>query len=314
MSRTTAGERVKRLLALVPWVTAHSPVSVDEVCARFGITRTSLLADLAVLPYVGVPPYTPDTMIDVEIDDDLIVIRLSEPFDRPLRLTSAQALALIAAGRSIRGVQGADADDPLQRALAKLANALNVDPDQVNVALGEFHHEVLGTIVSAIHDSERIDIDYYTFSRDERSVRRIDPYQVVADQGSWYLTGWCHRSEEVRVFRVDRIASVDRVEERIDPPPADAGWDRYTPGVDEPRVTLDLAPSARWLTEQYPHDSAIELDGGILRVTLAVTARPWLERLLVTLGPAATVVEAPEQFADAASDAATRILARYGAI
>lgn len=313
MTRPSAGDRVRRLLALVPWVSANSPVPVAEVCTRFGIDRATLLSELAVLSYVGIPPYTPDTLIGVDIDDDQIVITLSEPFDRPLRLTSEQALGLIAAGRHIREVPGAAFDDPLQRGLTKLAEALEVDPDQVHVELGGARADLLDGLMAAASAGRRVEIDYYTYSRDQRSVRTIDPYQVVADQGNWYLVGWCHRSEAVRVFRVDRIAALTELDEPVEPPPDDIDWDRYRPSSDDPRVTLELAPGARWILDQYPHDEVTELDGGGARVTLAVTARPWLERLLLILGPHARVVGGDQDLHDAALTAAERVLARYGA-
>jgi hypothetical protein len=46
-------------------------------------------------------------------------------------------------------------------------------------------------------------------------------------------------------------------------------------------------------------------------VTLAVSARPWLERLLLRLGPDATVADADAELARCGPDAAARVLARY---
>jgi hypothetical protein len=53
------------------------------------------------------------------------------------------------------------------------------------------------------------------------------------------------------------------------------------------------------------------LDGGGLRVRLAVAAEAWFERLLVGLGPQARVVDAPAGLADAGRRASERILDRY---
>ena len=52
---------------------------------------------------------------------------------------------------------------------------------------------------------------------------------------------------------------------------------------------------------------------GVLRVTLGVTATPWLERILLQLGPAAQVVTLDPRLggADLAAAAADRVLARY---
>ena len=312
MSRPTAAERLRRLLAIVPWLSAHSPVGVEEVCERFDIDRRTLLADLEVLPYVGVPPYTPDTMIGVDIDDDHISVILAEPFDRPLRITPAQALALIAAGHHIPQLPGVDETDPLPRALTKLAQALDVDPEQVHIDLGGGEERVHASLLAAITQGRQVEIDHYSYGRDERSTRRVDPYQVVAEEGNLYLLGWCHRSEDTRFFRLDRIAEVTVLDEPARPPEGEVPWHRLRPPSDAPRVTLELSPAARWVAERYPHEGVDELDDGRLRVTLAVAAPAWLERLLVSLGPDARVVDGPSHLREAGHRAAARILARYG--
>ena len=54
-------------------------------------------------------------------------IRLAEYFERPLRLTPAEGLALLAAGRALLAVPGSDADGPLATALDKLDDALGAE-------------------------------------------------------------------------------------------------------------------------------------------------------------------------------------------
>lgn len=65
------------------------------------------------------------------------------------------------------------------------------------------------------------------------------------------------------------------------------------------------------MAETYPVDDIELLDNGGLRATLAVNGRPWLERLLLRLGPAGRVVEGPDELRSAGASAAARVLARY---
>ena len=84
-ARVTAGDRLRRILAVLPWVAERPGVTVGEVTERFGIDRDDLLADLNVVFMVGVSPYTPDALVDVSIDEeDQIEVRLGEAFRRPL--------------------------------------------------------------------------------------------------------------------------------------------------------------------------------------------------------------------------------------
>jgi proteasome accessory factor C len=313
-ARTKASDRVARMLAIVPWIAAHDGPTVDEICARFEISRPKLLEDLEVLSLVGVPPYTPDALIEVTIEGDRVWLRFADVFARPLHLTPEQGLALVVAGRASAGVPGTDAGGPLATALAKVAGVLGIDPDDaLSVALGETRPGVLDTLRQAVASGHRVRLDYYAYSRDRRTTRDVDPHAVFAHEGAWYVRGYCHHARDQRLFRVDRIYRVEALAETFERPPAGDGSGAFEPAPDAPRVTLELAPAARWVVETYPVDEVGPAPGGWSRVRLWVSATPWLERLLIRLGPDVRVIEAdlPEHAA-AGRQAARRILARYG--
>ena len=112
---------------------------------------------------------------------------------------------------------------------------------------------------------------------------------MYADQGQWYLEAYCHLTDDERIFRVDRIRAATLLDDTFDPPADVPALGLFRAETDTPRVTLDLASEARWVVDQYPVESTDELDDGGLRVQMAISARPWLERLLVRLGPDARV-------------------------
>ena len=138
--------------------------------------------------------------------------------------------------------------------------------------------------------------------------------------GAWYVAACCHRAGAERLFRVDRVRAVRPTGEHFDLPEltgsesgeraVDAAELVYRPRPDDLRVSLRLAPSADWVVESYPHESAEVLPDGSQRVVLAVSEPAWLERLLLALGPDAAV-EGPPEAARVAPDAAARILRRY---
>lgn len=318
MARPSASERLRRLLALVPWVVAQRGPTLDEVCARFGLTQAELVADLDLVFLCGVYPFTPDSLIDVEVADGRVWIRYAEYLERPLRLTPEEGLALVASGKAGLAVPGSDPDGPLARGLAKLAAVLGIDPAvDLDVELGAAPEGVLERLREAVTAAHQVEIDYYTYGRDQRSRRVVDPYDVFAAGGQWYLRAWCHLAEAERRFRLDRIGSLMVLDRTFHHDPAadfaaTAGAGRravFEPRPDDPRVVLDLEPRARWVAERYPVEHVEELGGGRCRVALAVSERAWLERLLLRLGPAATRVEGADGVVVAA---AQRVLARYG--
>ena len=312
MSRFTSRERLNRLLAVIPWVVAQDGVALDDVAHRFGYPRDRLEADLLeVVQYVGVYPFTPDTLIEVEIVDDMVWIRYADWFTRPLRVDPAQAVALLAAGQSMLSITGDD-DGPLLRGLTKLGAAMGAGDGTVplEVRLGEGAEEVMAVLRQAVDEHRMVDIDHYVYSRDEWVQRRIEPSRFFADEGQWYVAAFCRRAEDQRVFRVDRIGSATLTDIGFTPPePPDA-----TPvfsADDTTEVRLLLRPEAAWVADQYPNNGVTTRPDGSIEVAMPVTGRSWLERLLLRLGPSVEVLDSGSFDDRLTADAARRILARY---
>jgi len=309
----TASDRLQRLLAMVPWIAAQDGPTLDEVCQRFAISREQLADDLAVMWLVGVPPYTPDALIDVVQEGDRVWIHFADVFAQPQRLTPDQAVGLLSAGASVLALPGADPDGSLARGVAKLAEVLGVDADQVlEVDLGGSDPQILEILRRAVQERRRVHLDYWSYGRDTRTERDVDPYLLQAEDGALYLLARCHRAGGERRFRVDRINRAELLDDTFDPPDGATAPARvFQADAEDPRVTLRLAPEARWVTETYPIEDRQDLDDGRIEVTLAIAAEPWLARLLVNLGPHAEVLDAPAELRDAGRRAARRVLGRY---
>jgi proteasome accessory factor C len=312
---TSGGARLQRVLALVPWILEHPGVTLAELAKRFEIDEAELELDLELLPMCGLPPYTADRLIDVYVGDDgAVSMRLAEYFERPLRLTPGEGVALVAAGRALLAVPGSDHAGPLATALAKLEDAVGA---RGGIAVHVDAADHLDRLREAADRGDQIEIDYYSSARDEMTTRVVDPVRVFHALGAWYLAGWCHRAQGDRLFRVDRVRAVRATGRRVDthtPAPTREGDGDadlvYRPAPDDLRVRLRLAPEAAWVAESIPVEERIDRARGRVDVVLAVSGRAFLERLVLSLGPAAEVLGPPEA-KEIRSEAARRVLARY---
>ncbi len=63
----------------------------------------------------------------------------------------------------------------------------------------------LAKIDTAIYRRKRIEFEYYTMQSDATALRKVDPYHLLFEGGQFYLVGYSHERQDVRVFRLSRI-------------------------------------------------------------------------------------------------------------
>jgi proteasome accessory factor C len=302
---------------VVPYLVQHPGTAVSEATALFGLSEAELLDDLGLLFVSGLPPYGPGDLIDVDVQDGRIWIGMADYFARPLRLTRAEALALYLRGTALANTPGLEEAPALTSALAKLAEGLGPDtlgglPGRVAVAGTEVPVESLGPLRRAAERHERLRIEYTAASTAETTTRQIDPEEVFLADGNWYVAAWDHRSDAERLFRADRIRSVEPTGERFEPRGLEgAGRSLYTRDAQDVEVRLRLSPEARWVAEYYETTDVEELEAGWLEVALPARRLEWLERLLLRLGPEASVVS-PQTLKDRVRELAGRTRKHYG--
>jgi predicted DNA-binding transcriptional regulator YafY len=260
--------------------------------------------------------------MEIMVDDEEVVANLGPELARPRRLTAAEGFALATAARAIEAVPGADPDGSLARGLDKLETVLG-DRDRLRIDLGE--PPFLADLRQAAENQAQVELGYYSVSSDEESVRVVDPLNVVALDGQWYLDGYCHRAGGMRRFRVDRVLSVAPTGEKVvgrsteasagaesDERAGEVGEAAFVPGPDAVVARVAVDDAGRWLTDAVPTLGVEQSADGRTVVQIAVASTVWFDRLLLRLGPHGEVLDPPE-LALSGRQAAERLLARYRA-
>jgi proteasome accessory factor BC len=301
--------RLRRLLALVGWLAQVGEAPIADAAQRFGMSEKELVAELELAACCGTPPYTPDTLMEIEVSEHSVRTFLPAEYARPRRLTPAEGFAVAASARLLLAVPGSE-DGALRRALAKLDAALG-SREAVGLDVDAPAH--LAAVREAADAGRSIEIDYHSGSRDELTTRTVEPVQVATIDGHWYLDAYCHRAGDMRRFRVDRIDAVRPLEQSAMPAPT---WSRpleemFVPGPGAVEVHLQLGPGAQWVPESVPVRAVRrDPDGAVTDVVLDVSGLAWFERLLLQLGPAVRVVS-PAALTGLAAEAARRVRVRY---
>ena len=324
MSAGGVTERLPRLLSLVPYLQARPGIPVAEAAADFGITERQLRRDLELLWMCGLPGYGPGDLVDLSFTGDTVTVTEDAGLRRPLRLTTAEATALLVALRTLGDLPGMVDTDAVRRATAKIERAVGggqAGSDSLSAAGGVAvdvtpqEQATTAAIRTALEDGRALTIRYYTAGRDAVTRRTVDPMRMLLVEGRGYLEAWCRRAGAVRLFRLDRVDDVTVLDEPAAPPPdavpADvpAGVSRARP--EHGSAVLLLEPWARWVAEYYPVEEVVEVsadpghddhsDGaGRARVLLRYADPDWLVRLVLGLGGGARVLEPPALAAEVA--------------
>ncbi len=135
----------------------------------------------------------------------------------PLLFDDDQALAVAIALRAAPA-SGADIGEAAVRALATmrqvLPSRLRHRLDAVGVTtvgrageapVAAVPLDVLLTLAQAVRDRVTVRFDYLPRGEGEAQPRRIEPHNLVASHGRWYLLGWDLEREDWRLFSAHRV-------------------------------------------------------------------------------------------------------------
>ena len=186
-------------------VEGYSGMNEDAFARRF-------YADRAELDSLGIQ-LTVDRPSDGAAEQENYSLR-PENFHLPAIEFTDDELAALQVALSLLDGEFAYAE-PLRLALQQITwgRPSPLDgPEQNSLALGitasAGGHELsqrLAKIETAIFRQKTVTFDYFTMERDEIGARKVDPYHLLFRGGQFYLLGWSHEREAIRVFRLSRI-------------------------------------------------------------------------------------------------------------
>jgi proteasome accessory factor C len=315
----TATARLARLLTMVPWLVNRQGIDLQQAADDLGVTTEQLEADLNLLFLCGYGQM-PDELIEADWEEGRVFVGNADTIARPLRLGVDEAVTLMVGLRALREVAGLGERDAVDRALAKLEDAAGgaaAPASRVRVQMAdESSAELLARARRAVTDHRRVHLRYLVPARDEATERDVDPMRVVGLDGRWYLEGWCHRAEDTRMFRMDRVEELTVLDVDGTPPAGarerDLSEGTFRPAADDLVVTLRLFPGATWVADYYPVESTEEVpvsQGGGLVVRVRTADTAWLRRLVWRLGGRGSVLEPPEVVAEVAAGARAALTA-----
>jgi proteasome accessory factor C len=304
-----SGDRLIRLLAMLAYLADVGEASFADLSDRFGIDERQIVTELELAACCGLPPYTPAELLELVVEDDRVIAFGLGTLRRPPRLTPDEGFALAASARAMLAATAAANNGPLERALAKLESALGESHVQIEIQAPDN----LDRLRTAVARHEVIEIDYLGAERSQPTTRRVEPANVVALDGTFYLDAFCHLANDWRRFVLSRIRDIRSTSETssgLTPPPEFSKGRAFVGGPRVRHAKVRVPASRALLLERLATGPGELQDDGTLLFDVEVADAAWFGRLLLRLGPEAVVLEPPE-LEHAAATVATKALARY---
>lgn len=304
-------ERINRILFILSYVSQNQGVTVEELAKQVGMRPKQLVKELDFMLLIGKPPFRPDDYVDIYVEDQRVYIEFDQMLNRPLRLTRPEAMALLMSLQLLDPEVDPKAVQSLKTKIEKaISNCL--DPAarlEDRIVLDRPSRPIsnyFALLHQAIEDRHKVEIDYYSLTRDKKSRRKVRPYFLLKHLGFWYLTGYCEMRRAPRTFKFERILSVKLLDDAF-PPPEDLHVEKYKDNFLQSTgshcIEIYFDPQAApWILERWGASARKEKDGGVV-LTLYSETLEFPSRLVLQAAPHARPLSPPELIEKVRKDA-----------
>jgi predicted DNA-binding transcriptional regulator YafY len=304
--------KLERMTAVLLFL-QEKPRTAREIAEHFEVSRRTILRDIQALSQMGVPVIARDGAgggLALPADYSLA----------PLALSPREVFLLLLALQTIRR----PSDVPFGRERSSLEAKLRslLPPAQrqgaeellagVQIATppGEHHSSFLDLIVTAISAKHWLSGVYQ--SARQTTSQRLFPRRINLENGLWYLQAYAYEHGEERTYRVDRFASLDLLEDPLDPP--DPPADRPYAGEGDPLLVAELTRRGAARLDSDMHLAGWlqrRPDGGArLEFRFPVEELEWYAHLFAGMGEEVYVL-APDDLRDRIAEIGRELSRRY---
>ena len=211
--------KISRLVSIIMVLLDKERIGAQELADMFEVSPRTIYRDIDTINMAGIPIRSiPGVGGGFEI---------MQKYKIDKNVFSADDLSAILMGLSslsdmIRG-------NELINALAKVksfipaekANAIELKANQICIDLSSWignqnTQSYLDIIKTALQNCRLVSFEYIAH-HGKKTVRTVEPYQLVLKSGHWYFQGYCHIRDDFRLFRLSRISNLQMKEEIFTP-------------------------------------------------------------------------------------------------
>lgn len=279
--------RESRLFHILYELLEHGQSTAPKLAAKFEVSVRTIYRDIDALSAAGIPIYAESGRNGgIRLMDDFTLKRtLFSAAEQQDILTALQSVAMMQ-------------DDHFTQVKQKLSALFHtqlptwLEIDFSRWGMQESDHEKFITLKTAILQCHKLCIIYVN-SNGERSERIIEPYTLAYRSNAWYLKAYCTQKQGWRLFKLNRILSVNPLSEVFVPKAYDMPKEEVSSNV----ISLTLrfpATMAYRVYDEFNDSQVIQEKGGDLLVKAKMVQDDWLIAWLLSFGSAVSVLDPPQ--------------------
>jgi proteasome accessory factor C len=295
-------DRFNLMLALVGFLQQRGTVSLEEAAAHFEIEKKYLRKMVSSINDAraevrGFEQWFFLIDIDELEDNDNLALTQNLVIESSPKLSNRQASA-IAAGLNYLAAIPHFKDDAdlkvLQNLLASgthrgLNPILEARPGSAQAGAEKVREAIVSGVVISCE---------YINQKGERAVRKLEPLRLDPRPEGWYLRAFCPLNDSVRNFKLDRMRSIELLDEKISQAAKSIHSIEdsvYLSASTDTAVLVEVDPEAyRLVSEFIPVSEPSGPGDGKIRAEIKVGHLPNIGKLVARFGGAARVISPPE--------------------
>ena len=211
--------KIDRLVSIIMMLLDKERIGAQELADMFEVSPRTIYRDIDTINMAGIP------IRSISGVGGGFEIMEKYKIDKSVFSTadlSAILMGLSSLSDMIRG-------NELINALAKVksfipadkANEIELKANQICIDLSPWIgnrniQSYLEIIKTALQDCRLVSFEYIAH-HGKKTVRTVEPYQLILKSGHWYFQGYCHIRNDFRLFRLSRISNLQMKEENFIP-------------------------------------------------------------------------------------------------
>ncbi|SEP56108.1 Predicted DNA-binding transcriptional regulator YafY, contains an HTH and WYL domains [Lachnospiraceae bacterium NE2001] len=283
--------KIDRLIGILSVLLQEEKTTAPELAERFEVSRRTINRDIEDLCKAGIPIQT------TQGTGGGISIMSGYRMDRTI-LTSKDMQMILAGLRSLDSVSGSGYYGQLMEKIQAGSSELISGRDSILIDLSSWYGETLAPKIETLQDAigERHLVKFRYYAPSGESNRTIEPYYLIFRWSSWYLWGWCLKKKDFRLFKLNRMDKVQKLEKSFEcrevSVPDLSNEKLFSGGI---KVKALFEPDQKWrLVEEFGPSCFTERDDGRLLLAAEYTDMDNLINWLLTFGDKAEVLEPKE--------------------